>query len=163
MCPDTSPCELLPSTRDQADNNAWGADAAADAKHTAADTTATALTNSGTCADANAAAGTRTNTTARTGSVRRRSGRQMRHRITQIRQVVGSHLDLRRNHDRRLSRQLGIIVAHHHHRRRDLLHRLLGQFALGRLELVAIAATTAAARPASWPVPAEEYRQAKSE
>ena len=70
----------------------------------------------------------------------------MRHRVAQVRQVIGSQLDLRWNDHRRLSRELGIVVAHHHHRRSDLLHRLLGQFALRRLEFIAIAATTAATR-----------------
>ena len=81
------------------------------------------------------------------------------HGITKIRQVVRSQLDLWRNDDRGLCCELGIVVAHHHHRRRNLLHRLLGQLALGRLELCRGRRHHHRHRPASSTAAAEEYRQ----
>ena len=69
----------------------------------------------------------------------------MRHRVAQGRHIVGRHLHLRRNNHRGFGCQLRILIAHHDMRRSDLFHRQLGQFALGRLEFVAIAATATAA------------------
>ncbi len=48
---------------------------------------------------------------------------------------VRSQLDLRRHHDRRLDRKLGMVVANHDGRRSDLLHRSLGSLPFGACSL----------------------------
>src|SRR5690348_12819145 len=55
-------------------------------------------------------------------------------------------MHLRRHDHRGFLRKLRMIIPHHDRGRSDLLHRRLGNITLGRLELVAIAATAAAAR-----------------
>src|SRR5581483_3909494 len=125
--------------------------ATAHSEHAAAGATATASANAGAFAHSYAAAATRTNATARSHSVRGRSRRQVRHRVSKVRHVVHCHMNLRRNHDGGLSRQLWMIVAHHHGWRSNLLHRQLRLFAFGSLEFVTItAAATAASHSFGW-------------
>jgi hypothetical protein len=59
--------------------------------------------------------------------------------------VIVSQVNLRRNHNGGLDRQLGPHVVNHDLRRRDLLHRSLWKPAFGWRHNIVIAATTAAA------------------
>ena len=119
-------------------------DAAAYPEYAATRTTTAALAYARTGAHTNSAAGTRANATARAGSVRRRPGGQARHGITQVRQIVHGNVNLRRNCYSRFSRQLGVLIADHHRGRGDWLHVKFRQLAFRSLELVTIAASSAA-------------------
>ncbi len=84
--------------------------------------------------DAHAATGPGTNTSARTGSIRRRSRRKRRAGwIAQAQHMVLCHPNLRWNHHRRLNCKLGMFIAHDDLRRSDLLQRKLRQSAFRRL------------------------------
>src|SRR5213080_530858 len=125
-------------------NTARGRNSTTHTEYSATRATATALANAWARTNTDPAAGTRANPATRASSVRRRPGGQMRHWITQIRQVVHRNLHLRRNRYGRLCNQLGMVITHNHRRRSERLHVELGKFALRCLEFVAVSATTAA-------------------
>src|ERR1700722_11442740 len=91
--------------------------------------------------DAAAAAGTN----AATGACAIRRQYRVQQRIAQVRQVVGSQLNLRGDYDCGLDCQFGMLVANHHHWRSDLLHRKFGELAARGLKHIAITAATTAA------------------
>src|SRR5579864_3527373 len=119
--------------------------AAAYTENPAPDTAAPAWTNSRPSTRTHAATRTRADATARTGTVGGRACWNHGLRIAEVRQIVSCQMHLWGNHNRGLSGQLGVVIAHHHGRGSNLLHCQLRELAFGRLELVSIsaAATTA--------------------
>ncbi len=69
---------------------------------------------------------------------------QARHRIAKVRQIVHGNVNLRRHCNRRFRYQLGVLIANYHRRWRKRLHIKLRQLAFRSLELVTIAASSAA-------------------
>src|ERR1700722_732914 len=114
-----------------------------DVKNSASGTAAFTRPEPRSVTGAHATTATRPNASSRASAVG--GQHRARHRITQIRHVLGGQNHLWWNHARRFSRKLRMVIAHHHHRRRDLLHGEFWQFALAGLQNIAIAAATTAA------------------